>query len=235
MQLSVRDVARVLKVNENAVYRWVSEDDLPAEQINGQYRFNATELLEWATLRKLEVSPDLFRDPAAPVDSEPRLDDALAAGGILHGVTGADTEAVLRAVVDAMPVPDALDRDFLLEVLLSRESLGSTGIGDGLAIPHPRYPMVLPVDRPSITLCFLDQPIHYGAADTEPVHTLFVLVSPTVHVHLKLLARLGIGLRDPLFRAAVARKAPAAEVLEHARRLEDSFRRSLREETGRLP
>ena len=62
MQLTVRDVARLLKVDENAVYRWVKEDQLRAEEINGQYRFNRSDLLEWATLRsKLVFPPEFFQ------------------------------------------------------------------------------------------------------------------------------------------------------------------------------
>jgi PTS system nitrogen regulatory IIA component len=224
MQLTVRDVARIFNVSEAAVYRWVSAEDLPAEQVNGQYRFNRTELLEWATLRKREVSPALFHgegEDAGP----PRLDEALAAGGIVHGLGGPDRPAVLGALVEAMRLPPEADRDFLLEVLLSRESLGSTGVGGGLAIPHPRYPLVLPVPRPLATLCFLDRPIPYGAPDGQPVHTLFALVCPTARLHLQLLARLALALRDPGFRGAVEQKAPAETILREARRLEEALHR----------
>ena len=226
MQLTVRDVARILKVDEKTVYRWVSADDLPAEQVNGQYRFNRTELLEWATLRKMDVSPDLFQDTSANEPMQPRLDEALQAGGILHGVPGADKETVLRTVVDSMPLPEDFDREFLLEILLSRESLGSTAIGDGLAIPHPRYPVVLPVPRPTITLCFLAQPIPYSATDQQPVHTLFALVSPTARVHLQVLARLAFALRNPEFREVIRRQGSAEEILQQARRLEDALQQS---------
>src|SRR5207302_1584437 len=86
---------------------------------------------------------------------------------------------VNEAVVGAMPLPAGLDRNFLMQVFLSRESLGSTGVGDGIALPHPRYPMVLPIERPFITVNFLEQPIPYASADGKPVHTLFALLSPT--------------------------------------------------------
>jgi PTS system nitrogen regulatory IIA component len=222
MQLTVRDVARFLNVTENAVYRWISDGDLPAEQVGGQYRFNRAELLEWASVRKLAVSPALFqRGDAGP--EQPRLDEALAAGGVHHDVPGHDRESVLRAVLERIPLPEDLERELLLEVFLSREALGSTALGDGLAIPHPRYPVVLPVPRPVIALAFPAQPVPFAARDGKPVHTLFALVCPTVRVHLQLLARLACGLRDPGFRAAVDQRRPAAEVLAAARRLEDTL------------
>jgi PTS system nitrogen regulatory IIA component len=217
MQLTVRDVARLLRVGENVVYRWVGEEGLPADLVNGQYRFNKAELLEWATVRKLEIPPTFFEKESGL----PRLDEALRAGGVFHHVKAADREAALRAVLDLMPLPAGADRGLLLQVFLSRESLGTTAVGGGVALPHPRYPVVLPLPRPLVTLCFLERPIPYSAARSEEVHTLFALVCPTVRTHLALLARLACALRDPEFRGLIDRKAPAEEVLELARRLED--------------
>src|SRR5262249_20657782 len=95
---------------------------------------------------------------------------------------------------------------------------------EGLALPHPRYPVVLPVAQPFVTLAFLARPVPYDPAGRQPVHTLFALVSPTVRTHLALLARLASALRDPTFRDAVRQQRPADEILEQARRLEDSLR-----------
>jgi nitrogen PTS system EIIA component len=222
MQLTVREVARLWQVSENVVYGWVRDGGLPAERLNDQYRFNRAELLEWATLRKMSIPQAFFQ---LGNGYGLHLDEALQAGGIFHDVKGANKEAVLRSVVEAMPLPANCDRAFLLQVFLSRESLGSTGVGDGLALPHPRYPMVLPIERPFITVNFLEQPIPYASADGKPVHTLFALLSPTVHTHLKLLARLSCGLQDPEFRAAIKRRAPAEEILRHAHRIEADFAR----------
>src|SRR5438128_1672472 len=140
MQLSVRQVAKALSVSEHVIYRWISENQLPAELVNDQYYFNRAELLEWATVRKIEIRPHFFQ--AGSAAGQPSLEQALRAGGIHGQVQGSDKDAVLRAVVGRMPLPENLDRDFLLQVLLNREALGSTGIGEGLAIPHPRYPVV---------------------------------------------------------------------------------------------
>jgi nitrogen PTS system EIIA component len=222
MQLTVRDVARLLDVPENEVYRWVRDDGLPAEEVNDQYRFNRSELLEWATVRKRNLPPAFFQ--AEPGECPPRLDAALRAGGIAYSVTGVDQAAVLRALVQVLPLPAGIDRDFLAQVFLSREAAGSTALGDGLAVPHPRYPVVLPIPQPFVTLCFLERPIPYGAADRQPVHTLFALVSPTVREHLALLARLAAALKDPAFREVVRRRAPADEILAEARHVEESLR-----------
>ncbi len=116
-----------------------------------------------------------------------------------------------------MRLPEEVDRKFLLSVILARESLGSTGFGRGIAIPHVRNPIVLHIPRPMITLCFLETPIEFGAIDGQPVHTLFTLISPTVQAHLHLLSRLTYGLRQAQFSVPVAEQASREALLEGAR------------------
>ena len=122
-----------------------------------------------------------------------------------------------------MRLPEEVDREFLLRVLLAREALASTGVGDGIAIPHVRNPIVLHVNRPMISLCFLEKPVDFDALDGKPVHALFSLISPTVRAHLHLLSRLAFGIRDMGFRDAVARQASRDEILDEARRMETSL------------
>ena len=88
-----------------------------------------------------------------------------------------------------------------------------------------RNPVVLHVEHPSITLCFLDEPVDFEAVDKQPVHTLFTLVSRTVRSHLFLLSRLSAALHDPGFKRAVVERAPAETILAEARRLEAAFAR----------
>lgn len=220
MNLTVREVARLLKVSEKTVYRWIREKDLPARRMGEQYHFNRAELLEWATARQIAVALELFQEPEDGSAPLPGLAEALEAGGVVHGVSGKDREAVLRAVVAAMPLPEGLDREFLTRVLLAREALGSTGVGDGIAIPHVRNPIVLNVPHSTVTLCFLDQPIDFAAIDGRPVHTLFTLISPTTRAHLHLISRLAFALRDPAFKETVTRRGSREEVLREARRVE---------------
>ena len=65
MDLTVRQVAAIFDVPEGRIYRWIHDDGLPSRQVNGNQYFNRTELLEWATVRRVKFDPDLFRDPEA--------------------------------------------------------------------------------------------------------------------------------------------------------------------------
>ncbi len=155
MQWSVRDVAERLNVSERTVLRWVKHDDLPASRIGSQFRFNRAELLEWATAHKLKVPPAIFYGENEERERMPSFSDALAIGGIFHKVGGTDKPSVLRAIVNLLRLPDGVDRELLYGMLLAREALASTAVGDGIAIPHPRNPIVLRVIQPLVTLCLL--------------------------------------------------------------------------------
>lgn len=220
MNLSVRDAAGLLNVSEKTIYRWIKQQVVPAYRVQDQYRFNRAELLEWATSRRLNVSSEIFLEPEAEGQPVPSLLDAMVVGGVHYRVSGTDRTGVLREVVQLLRLPEEVDRAFLLRVLLAREAIASTAIGDGMAIPHVRNPVVLHVGRPAIALCFLDRPIAYGARDGKPVDTLFTIISPTTRAHLHLMSKLSFVLRDEGVRAAVRGQAARGEILEEIGRAE---------------
>lgn len=219
MKVTVRDAAELLSVSEKTIYRWIAQGKLPAYRVNEQYRFNRAELLEWATSQRLNVSAKMLEEPEE--SAAPALEEALRAGGVFYRVEGSDKPSVLRSVVDVMPLPDEVDRQFLYQVLLARESIGSTGLGGGIAIPHVRNPVVMHIPRPMISLCFLERPVDFAAIDGKPVHTLFTIVSPTIRAHLSLLSRLAFALRDITFAGVIARQGSREEILRQARRMDE--------------
>ncbi len=190
MELDVRAVAAILHVPEYTVYKLIDEDHLPASRISGQYRFSRAELLEWASQRSVNPIGIVATDGQKP-PGESLLAAALEAGGIITGIVGADVDSVLRAAVDKLPLTDGADREGLLQLLLAREKVGSTAVGGGIAIPHSRYPVVLPVGRALLTLCYLDRSVPFGTGALGQVDTLFILVTPTIAVHLQMLAQSG--------------------------------------------
>jgi PTS system nitrogen regulatory IIA component len=218
--LTVRETAALLHTSERQIYRWVDDGELPFQRVRDQVRFNRTDLLEWATSRRLPISLEVFDAGLDPEDRAPSLAAALGRGGAHDVDCAPDREAVLRAVVERTPIPDTVDRELVVEALLAREQTSSTAIGDGIAIPHVRQPVVAPGAQPTVSVAYLARPAPYGAPDGRPVHTVFLLVSPTVRTHLQMLAHLARALTQPGFRAAVDRRAPAAELIAEAARLE---------------
>jgi PTS system nitrogen regulatory IIA component len=220
MQLSIRDLTKLLNVAESTVSRWIKQRNLPAQQVGGQYRVNRAELLEWATAHSVKVSLELFDHLEADAEAVPCLAEALEVGGIHYGLQDTDKRQALGALVQVLPLPGEVDRELLLRLFLAREASASTAIGDGLAIPHVRNPIVLHVARPAITLAFLSQPVDFGALDGKPVHVLFSIISPTNRSHLQLLSRLSFALHDGKLRETVARHAAREELMHEVRRVE---------------
>ena len=224
MLMKASEVAALLHVEESTVTKWIKKEKLPATMVHGCYLINRVDLLEWATDHGKKVPPELFAAAQADVDLPP-LSQALEAGGVHCGVPGDDKLSVLRAVVNLLKLPPQMDPDFLLQVLLAREALGTTAVGDGIAIPHVRNPILLQnKPLPAISLCFLEHPIDFGALDGKPVRMLFMMTSPTVKVHLHLLSRLAYALHDPKFRDALNVACDPEAILEAARRFEQSHR-----------
>lgn len=220
MQLTARDAARLLGVSEATLQKWVRSGEIASTRVSDQQRFNRYDLLEFAAARNLDISPELLAELDAETERLPSLADAVRVGGVHPGIRGADKAAVLRAVVDKLPLPRPGDRDLLHRFLLAREALGSTGFGNGIAIPHPRNPIVLRVKAPAAAICYLDEPVEFEALDGKPVHTLVTLVCPSTRVHLHLLALVAAALRDPGVVARLEARAGADALVPEIERVE---------------
>ena len=130
------------------------------------------------------------------------LGELLSPAVINLDLKSADRDSVLGELVNQIPQlakqPEA--RQTLLRALYEREQLHSTGIGDGVALPHARNALVGLLDRPVIVFGRHALGIPYGSIDGAPAKLFFLLVAPTVTQHLAMLARISRLLRDPRVR-----------------------------------
>lgn len=220
MQLTLREAADYLGVNETTARRWISERALPVHEADERLYLNAVELWEWAAEHGIQVSRRLLEHAKRAPDPVPPTSELLRLGGIFHDVVAPDKSSVLRAFVERLPLPPEQNREALLSVLEAREAMGSTGIGDGIAIPHVRNPIVLHLDHAFVTLCLLRDAVDFEAIDGKPVHALFMVVSPTVPVHLRILGQLGFLLRDDTLRRLLRERAAADQIIGRIELLE---------------
>lgn len=213
MNLSVKDAARILSVTEKTIYRWIKQELVPAYRVNGQHRFNQSELLEWATSRKMGISPEAFNEPEEAAKPLPLLTESLEAGGIIYRLDGSTRNEVLANLVGELRHIDGVDKEYLLKVLVAREELASTSVGDGIAIPHPRNPVLLHTTQPTVTLAFLENPVDFRSLDGKPTNILFCVISPTLRSHLHLLSMLGYAFKDNAFRKALEDQESREEII----------------------
>ena len=134
-------------------------------------------------------------------------------GGIYHLADGKTKGDVLQKIVALIPGINSSESALIFNALMARETLGSTAIGNGIAIPHVRNPIILNIKGPSIMLCFLEKPIDFGALDGKKVSTIFTMISPTARIHLHLLARLSFLLQNDELRKVISPENELAKIL----------------------
>ena len=107
-------------------------------------------------------------------------------------------QEMVQSLVDAGHVTPE-DKDDILKAVIKREELGSTGIGHGVAVPHTRHPSV--TDRLLGAVAVSSSGVDFAAIDGEPVHLLFLLISPQDRPsdHLHALEYISRHLRDEMF------------------------------------
>ena len=129
-----------------------------------------------------------------------------------HHLQGVSKKRLLDQVAElASQASPGLQEQEVFEALIARERLGSTGIGEGIAIPHCRLSSC---DKPTGLLVSLDEAIDFDAVDARPVDLIFVLLVPedNPEQHLKTLSHLAALFNEPSFRNDL-RKATSAEHL----------------------
>ena len=150
------------------------------------------------------------------------LSELLSPATIILDLKSGDRESVLAELVNQIPQladqPEA--RQTLLRALHEREQLHSTGIGDGIALPHSRNALVGLVDQSIMVFGRHKQGIPYGAIDSVPARLFFLLIAPTVTQHLAILARLGRLLRSPKLRQNLLTAEKPEKVLSLIREAE---------------
>ncbi len=199
MELSVFDLSKQLGVTQDTIERWVRQGKLPVFKKGINYRFDTKKLKKWASNHNINLNfSDKTGLPQKQEQSVIPLSVAVQNGGVYFDIQGYDVNSVLKSSIGKISnIPDAFKAD-LLERLIQREKALSTGIGNGIAIPHPREQLSY-LESPLVSVCFLDHPLDYKALDNQSVSVLFFILCPALKMHLHLLSALSFCLRDHQF------------------------------------
>lgn len=123
-----------------------------------------------------------------------------------------DMPHALAQLVQGVPLPEGLDRDALLDALMSREEVMSTAIGNGIAIPHVRKFGSESLKTDVVYVAYLFAPVDWKAPDEQPVHTLFLVLASDETRHLQILAQIAKLASDDHF-VEFLKTMPAHEAL----------------------
>lgn len=199
MILTLRELAEYLRVNERTIMRMLKSSQISGTKIGGQWRFNGSQI------QSLFFPSDGETFDELPLGSGRShlgitISRILQEERMLMDLQGTDAESVLRELANPVLFSALLlDTNDLHQRLLARESLLSTGVGNGIAVPHPRDP--IPTLRGPAVAAFgrSTSGIEFGAVDGKPVHLFFMLCCQNIGLHLHLMGRLAQLLRQKEF------------------------------------
>ncbi len=142
-----------------------------------------------------------------------KIMDFLSKKAMTASLKATDKEGVIRELVDLLAKADEIkNKEDLVKALLTRESLGSTGIGQGIGIPHAKSP-----NAKNLVAAFglSHQGVNFDSLDGEPAYIFFLLIAPeeSAGPHLKALARISRMLKDKYFREMLRKAKDEKEIL----------------------
>jgi len=151
-----------------------------------------------------------------------KIADMLKQEYIIEELQSYGKEEVLRELAGIFPQRGiAVDPQVVTKVLLEREKLGSTGIGDGIAIPHGKLPGLT---EPIVAFGRSRHGVAFDAMDGRPVHLFFLLMAPenTASQYLKTLAKISRMLKDGGFRRHLLAAKSVDEIYQAVAERDDS-------------
>ncbi|GHT60252.1 hypothetical protein FACS1894109_17680 [Spirochaetia bacterium] len=159
-------------------------------------------------------------------DIEEGLAELVERGGVFYHIPGQGPEQILTAIIEKIPaafLPNG--KETLLRAVLEREALMSTGIGHGLALPHPRNPVISETEKQFVIIAFLDSPADWKSLDREPVYAVLLIVSASAKQHLRTLSKINFLCRQESFEALLRNRAPAELIIKAIRDMEQTWKK----------
>ena len=143
-----------------------------------------------------------------------KFSDFVKPEAIIAGLAAKDKESVIRELVSSLISTGQLkeeETNSIVEAIMKREELGSTGIGRGIAVPHTKHPSV---DQIVGTVGVSTDGVEFQSLDGEPVQLFFLLISPPDRPgdHLRALENISRQLRDEMFCRFLKQSKNAADI-----------------------
>jgi PTS system nitrogen regulatory IIA component len=158
------------------------------------------------------------------IDDE-SLADLINRGGVYANIPGNSPRKILAGIIETVSLPPGISTENLLQAVLEREALMSTGIGKGIALPHPRNPAMNDEKQQFVTIGFPAAPVNWNALDGEMVHTVMLIVSASAKQHLHILSKLNFLCQQENFYQLLQDKASREEITQAVREAEQTWKK----------
>ena len=220
--LTIKQVAKYLKVNERAIYKLAQDGTIPTVKIANQWRFRRSMIDGWLDL---QMSSHLRNHNGVPQLAEME-------GGI--SIADAVRPETIRLDLAATTKGEALDelasaitKNYTVrdpagfrQAVHNRERLCSTAIIEQVALPHPRYNGSRFCRELAIAVGRSHRGIDFGGLDGKPTHLVVMLCAPSDALHLQVIAKLGRLMGDPALRRDLLGASGPEEFIDLIRKRE---------------
>ena len=152
-----------------------------------------------------------------------KLSSLIERGGVYRDIPGAVPKELIAGVIGLLPSGPGLDPKKLLAEILEREALVSTGIGRGIALPHPRNPMLDENGKPLVALAFPREPLDWNTPDGSKVHTVFLIVSVSAKQHLGTLSKINFLCQQEKFYSLIKTRSSKENIIATIKEAETAW------------
>jgi len=219
MDLNTKDISHLLMLPEKEVQHLIKKKEIPFQFLHDKVVFNKQQIIEWALGRNFPIN----------VSGHQKLGEyhietvsTLLGKESFHYKCELNESSYIEQMVSQINFEKNVDREIIIQLLKSRESMMSTAIGNGISLPHPRVPLMVGKDKPLINFFFANKPLDLKSIDGKPVHTLILLISQTIKQHLSLIAHLSFLLSKETFRFALENRLEFKEILDIIKKIEET-------------
>jgi PTS system nitrogen regulatory IIA component len=213
-------VANLLDLPLVTIQRWDHQGKIPSKLIKNKKCFKRSEILQWAKDHDFHVKTHQDKDE---IISNQILAPAIERGSIYYDMPGDDIIDVYENTIKQLPFLEKIYLKEILDELLHREELASTGIGNGIAIPHTRERLQLGLDEIHIPVIFLKNQIEFNSIDGNPVSVLFIIFTSNTRDHLMILSRLSQTLKDKNLLSILNNRNKNQDLLKQINKIENEF------------
>ena len=216
--LTIREVAKYLKMNERSIYKLAHQGLIPTVKIASQWRFRKNLIDAWL---ESQMSSAVIASALDGNSENIPISSLLKREGINTNLIGRRKDEVLEELANLMVQAHSIkDPDIFLREIVNRERLCTTAIQRGVAVPHPRRNGNLFTQKPAVVFGCSREGVDFGSLDGEPTHLFFMLCAPQDHLHLKIMARINKLLVNGDVREELIAATSPQEVIDIIKRRE---------------
>ena len=134
-------------------------------------------------------------------------------GGVYFSVEGDTPEVIYKKVTELMELPEQVSNESVYEALCAREKIMSTAVGNGVALPHARIPVIRENEDQRVCVIYPKNPVSMNAPDERKVSVMFMILTQNQQTHLDVLSKLVTLLQKAQFKKLLEKHAGEAELL----------------------